>query len=91
MAVTGPAGLVRQLGALRRFAAAGCRALVIPIDCNTRWRDALGIYGNVLAPTGDCGRVSTVSSDFGQCRAAGMGLAAAFATDCNCLPSERLA
>ena len=49
MAVTGPAGMGRKLGALRRFAAAGCRSVAIPVDRHTRRRHAVGICRNFLA------------------------------------------
>ena len=91
MAVTGPAGMGRKLGALRRFTAAGCRSVAVPVDRHTRRRHAVGIRFNVLASPCNRGWVSTVITDLRQRRAASMGVVAAFAAGGDYLSGERLA
>ena len=91
MAVTGPAGVGRKLGALRRFAASGCRCVAVFVDRHIRRRHAFGICCHFLASPCDRSRVSTVFTDLRQRRAASMGVAVAFAAGGDYLSGERLA
>ena len=91
MAVTGPAGMGRKLGALRRFTAAGCRSVAVPVDRHTRRRHAVGIRCDLMASPCNRGWVSTVFTDLRQRRATSMGVVVAFVAGGDCLSGERLA